>query len=87
MNSTHDHLKAAIDPDAIFVQDGNSYTSAGVTAGSDLAVALVESDLAGPLVLSVAREMVVCIKRCGALASRRVFTSSGIANRVACSIA
>lgn len=57
--------KVAINPDAIFVQDGNLYTSAGVTAGIDLALALVESDLGRPLALSVAREMVVYIKRCG----------------------
>jgi transcriptional regulator GlxA family with amidase domain len=57
--------KVSVDPDAIFIQDGNLYTSAGVTAGIDLALALVESDLGRPLALSVARELVVYIKRSG----------------------
>ncbi len=57
--------KVSVNADAIFIQDGNLYTSAGVTAGIDLALALVESDLGRPLALSVARELVVYIKRCG----------------------
>lgn len=57
--------KVSVNPDAIFIQDGSLYTSAGVTAGIDLALALVESDLGRPTALSVAREMVVYIKRCG----------------------
>ena len=54
-----------LDPDAIFVRDGPYVTSAGVTAGIDLALALVEEDLGGALALAVARELVVYLKRTG----------------------
>lgn len=57
--------KISLSPDAIFIQQGNLYTSAGVTAGIDLALALVESDLGRPVALSIARELVVYMKRCG----------------------
>ncbi len=43
-----------LEPDPIFVQDGNIWTSAGVTAGIDLALALVEADLGRKLALAVA---------------------------------
>ncbi|HBF28591.1 GlxA family transcriptional regulator [Rhizobium sp.] len=54
-----------LDPDPIFLQDGPIWTSAGVTAGIDLALALVEADLGRSLALSVARELVVFLKRPG----------------------
>ena len=54
-----------VDPDSIFIKDGNIYTSAGVTAGMDLALALVEEDYGRELALSVAREMVMFFKRPG----------------------
>src|SRR5262244_3639074 len=44
-----------IDPDPIFICDGNVYTSAGVTAGIDLSLALVEEDWGPELALLVAR--------------------------------
>ena len=52
-------------PDAIFVRDGHVYTSAGVTAGIDLALALVEEDLGHAIALAVARRLVVFLKRPG----------------------
>ncbi|WP_395306908.1 GlxA family transcriptional regulator [Mycobacterium sp. AMU20-3851] len=52
-------------PDAIFVRDGDVYTSAGVTAGIDLALALVEQDHGAELVRTVARSLVVYLKRAG----------------------
>jgi len=55
----------AVDPDPIFVQDGNVYTSAGVTAGMDLALALVEDDHGPALALEVARQLVLFMKRPG----------------------
>jgi transcriptional regulator GlxA family with amidase domain len=61
-----------VDPDALFVRDGNIYTSAGVTAGMDLALALVEEDLGHRLALSVARHMVLFLKRPG---GQRQFSS------------
>jgi transcriptional regulator GlxA family with amidase domain len=54
-----------VDPDPIYIRDGNTYTTAGVTAGMDLALALVEEDLGSPLALSVAREMVLYLRRAG----------------------
>jgi transcriptional regulator GlxA family with amidase domain len=54
-----------VEPDAIFVRDGNLYTSAGVSAGIDLALALVEEDYGADLVREVARSLVVFLKRAG----------------------
>jgi transcriptional regulator GlxA family with amidase domain len=56
---------ARIDPDPIFVRDENVYTSAGVTAGMDLALALVEEDHGSPLALRVARNLVLYLRRPG----------------------
>jgi transcriptional regulator GlxA family with amidase domain len=57
--------KLAVDGDALFVKDGKFYTAAGVTAGIDLALALIEEDHGSKNALSVAREMVVYLKRPG----------------------
>lgn len=54
-----------VDADAIFVKDGKFYTSAGITAGIDLSLALVEEDHGSELALAVARELVVYLKRSG----------------------
>lgn len=54
-----------VDADPIFVRDGNIYTSAGVTAGMDLALALVEEDLGRDLALAVARRLVLFLRRPG----------------------
>ncbi|MBU0830255.1 MAG: DJ-1/PfpI family protein [Gammaproteobacteria bacterium] len=54
-----------IDRDAIFVQQGAVWTSAGVTAGIDLALALVEDDCGHDIAMEVARELVVFLKRPG----------------------
>jgi transcriptional regulator GlxA family with amidase domain len=56
-------LKVEADP--IFIQDGPVWTSAGVTAGIDLALALVEADLGRGVALQVARHLVVFLKRPG----------------------
>jgi transcriptional regulator GlxA family with amidase domain len=57
--------KVVIDANAIFVRDGAFYTSAGVTAGIDLALAMVEEDHGARLAVRVAREIVVHQKRAG----------------------
>lgn len=57
--------KIDVDADVIFVKDGQYYTSAGITAGLDLALALVEEDLGSEIALGVARELVVYLKRAG----------------------
>ncbi|AYN38424.1 GlxA family transcriptional regulator [Streptomyces dangxiongensis] len=60
-----DHPAVRVDPDPIFVRDGNVATSAGVTAGIDLALALVEEDLGREAALTVARHLVVFLRRPG----------------------
>jgi len=54
-----------VESDPIFVRDGAIWTSAGVTAGIDLALALVEEDLGRTIALAVARYLVVFLKRPG----------------------
>jgi transcriptional regulator GlxA family with amidase domain len=54
-----------VDPDPIFVRDGNVWTSAGVTAGMDLALALVEDDLGRDVALMTARQLVLFVQRPG----------------------
>ena len=54
-----------VDADAIFVGDGKFHTSAGITAGIDLALALVEQDLGRRAALAVARVLVVFLRRPG----------------------
>jgi len=55
----------AVEPDALFVRDGDVFTSAGVSSGIDLALALVEMDHGTELVREVARWLVVYLKRAG----------------------
>jgi len=52
-----------VDADPIFVRDGRIYTSAGVTAGIDLALALVEADLGRDTALTIARWLVLFLRR------------------------
>jgi transcriptional regulator GlxA family with amidase domain len=54
-----------IDPDAIFVRDGKVWTSAGITAGMDLALAMVEEDHGRRVALEAARMLVLFLKRPG----------------------
>jgi len=54
-----------VEPDAIYVRDGSTYTSAGVTSGIDLALALVEEDYGPDLTRDVARALVVYMQRSG----------------------
>lgn len=65
-----DHLQRTfpgvrVDRDPIFVRDGTVWTSAGVTAGIDLALAMVEEDLGHAAAMDVARRLVVFLKRPG----------------------
>jgi transcriptional regulator GlxA family with amidase domain len=54
-----------LDCDSIYVRDGSYYSSAGITAGIDLALALVEEDFGERTALQVARQLVVYLKRSG----------------------
>jgi transcriptional regulator GlxA family with amidase domain len=56
------------DPNPIWLQDGRVYTSAGVSAGIDLALALIEEDFGAALALEVARKMVIFLRRPGSQA-------------------
>jgi transcriptional regulator GlxA family with amidase domain len=54
-----------LDADALFVKDGALYSSAGITAGIDLTLALIEEDFGERVSLAAARELVVYLKRTG----------------------
>jgi transcriptional regulator GlxA family with amidase domain len=54
-----------VNADALFIKDGPFYSSAGITAGIDLALALIEEDRGPRSALAVARELVVYVKRPG----------------------
>ena len=68
-----------VQSDPIFVRDGNVYTSAGVTAGIDLSLALVEEDLGRRAALDVARALVLFVRRPGGQAQ----FSAGLAGQAA----
>ena len=59
------HPAVRVDPGPIFVRDGPIWTSAGVTAGMDLALALVEEDLDRDTALTIARHLVLFLRRPG----------------------
>jgi transcriptional regulator GlxA family with amidase domain len=59
------HSNVTVEPDSIFVHDGNVWSSAGVTSGIDLALALIEQDAGREVAISVARILVVYLKRAG----------------------
>ncbi len=59
------HPDVRVDPEPIFVRDGSIWTSAGVTAGMDLALALVEEDLDRDAALTIARHLVLFLRRPG----------------------
>jgi transcriptional regulator GlxA family with amidase domain len=71
------HPEVEVDPEPIFVRDGHVYTSAGVTAGIDLALALVEEDLGRQASQVVARQLVVYMRRPGGQAQM----SAGLAGQ------
>jgi transcriptional regulator GlxA family with amidase domain len=54
-----------VDENALYLRDGPYYTSAGITAGIDLSLALIEEDLGPRIALAVARDLVVYLKRPG----------------------
>jgi len=72
-------VRVARDP--IFVRDGQVYTSAGITAGIDLALKLVEQDLGRELALTVARWLVMFLRRPGGQSEFSVQLSAQLAER------
>ncbi|WP_346838276.1 GlxA family transcriptional regulator [Microbulbifer sp. SAOS-129_SWC] len=74
------HERVDVDADAIFVRDGNVYSSAGITAGIDLALALLEEDFGRALSLAVARRLVLYLKRDGGQQQYSAHLSSQVAS-------
>jgi transcriptional regulator GlxA family with amidase domain len=68
----------AVDPDSLFVRDGRFVTGAGISAGIDMALALVESDYGPDVARRVARWMVVFLQRPGGQAQFSVWTESAL---------
>jgi transcriptional regulator GlxA family with amidase domain len=54
-----------VEPDAIYVRDGGIWSSAGVTTGIDMALAMIEQDCGRPVAMHVARVLVVYLRRMG----------------------
>jgi transcriptional regulator GlxA family with amidase domain len=63
LSTNYENIK--VNPDPIFVKDGNIYTSAGISAGIDLALALVEEDLGRDVSLRIAQMLVLYLRRPG----------------------
>ena len=59
------HPGIDVDPDALFIHDGRLWTSAGVTAGIDMSLALIEEDHGHAIAIKTARQLVMFIKRSG----------------------
>ncbi len=59
------HPELQVTADALYIKDGRYYTSAGITAGIDLALALIEEDFGRTVSVRVARELVVYLRRAG----------------------
>jgi len=57
--------KLKVDPNSLYLKDGKYWTAAGVTAGIDLALALIEEDFGPEVAIAVARDLVVYMKRPG----------------------
>ncbi|MFD6294790.1 GlxA family transcriptional regulator [Streptomyces sp. NPDC060235] len=76
-----DHPAVEVDPDPIYVRDGRVATSAGVTSGIDLALALVEDDLGRAAALTIARHLVVFLRRPGNQAQFSVQLAAQTARR------
>jgi transcriptional regulator GlxA family with amidase domain len=65
-----------VDPDALFVRDGNIFSSAGIAAGIDLALALVEEDLGAEVARTTAKVLVVFLQRPGGQSQFSVWTKT-----------
>ncbi|MDZ5443292.1 GlxA family transcriptional regulator [Micromonospora sp. 4G57] len=68
--------KLTVDPDPIFIADGRIITSAGITAGIDLTLALVEADFGPETARAVARHLVVFMQRPGGQSQFSVRTNT-----------
>ncbi len=71
-----EHPAVLVDPDPVFVRDGATATSAGITCSLDLALAFVEEDHGPQLARRVARELVTYLQRPGNQAQMSAFTTA-----------
>ncbi|MBG0826684.1 DJ-1/PfpI family protein [Planomonospora sp. ID67723] len=69
------HPEIAVDPDPIFIRDGNISTAAGVTSALDLTLAFIEEDNGSQLARKVARNLVTYLQRPGNQAQMSMFTA------------
>jgi transcriptional regulator GlxA family with amidase domain len=76
------HPTITVESDRIFVRDGKVWTSAGVTAGIDLALALVEDDVGPAIAHDVARQLVLFVQRSGGQAQFSTQMSAPMPTRV-----
>ncbi len=75
------HPELTVDPNPIFVRDGNVWTSAGVTSGMDLSLALVDDDLGPEIAVEIARWLVLFLQRPGGQAQFSSHLSAQLAER------
>ena len=75
------HPELKVDPNPIFVRDGDIWTSAGVTSGMDLSLALVDEDLGREIALEVARWLVLFLQRPGGQAQFSSHLTAQLAER------
>lgn len=68
--------KVNVDPDPIWIKDGHVYTSAGISAGIDLALALVSEDLGDEIAMEIAKNLVLFLRRPGGQAQFSVTLQS-----------
>lgn len=71
-----DYPRVLVNPDALFVQDGRIVTGAGISAGTDMALAIVENDYGTDVARRVARWMVVFLQRPGGQAQFSVWSEA-----------
>ncbi|MGW7437607.1 GlxA family transcriptional regulator [Streptomyces sp. NPDC054849] len=70
------HPAVTVDPDPLYIRDGNVYTAAGITSAIDLTLALIEEDHGPELARQVARDLVVYVQRPGNQAQMSLFTAA-----------
>jgi transcriptional regulator GlxA family with amidase domain len=75
------HPELTVDPNPIFVRDGDVWTSAGVTSGMDLSLALVQEDLGREIAAEIARWLVLFLQRPGGQAQFSSHLSAQLAER------
>ncbi|MEU6759138.1 helix-turn-helix domain-containing protein [Streptomyces sp. NPDC046685] len=70
------HPAVTVDPDPLYIRDGNVYTAAGITSAIDLTLALIEEDHGSGLARQVARDLAVYLQRPGNQAQVSLFTAA-----------